>query len=265
MTALVWSYSDHEPGELWVHQSNGRRSWHTGLARRQPRAPERGPGADGQPRPATHQGARRPRPAGLGHAQRCGTGPLAHRRAAPRWPLGAWQRMALAGHGAVLASRGYLVIEPEFRAALATVRRTSLPAGSNGARPCRTTWPTPRCGHARGLANDKACVAGASYGGYSTLMGLVKHPELYRCGSLIAVADLDLFIQGSWLVDDDVSDVGPQVQPARPDRRPGEGRRHDRRQLALQTGRAHQGALAAGLWRERSARPWPTARGCATR
>ena len=37
-------------------------------------------------------------------------------------------------------------------------------------------------------------------------MGLVKHPELYRCGvAWLAVTDLELLLKGSWWVDDDTS------------------------------------------------------------
>ena len=33
--------------------------------------------------------------------------------------------------------------------------------------------------------------AGASYGGYSTLMGLIREPEMYRCGvAFAAVSDI---------------------------------------------------------------------------
>jgi dipeptidyl aminopeptidase/acylaminoacyl peptidase len=61
----------------------------------------------------------------------------------------------------------------------------------------------------QGLASDKACIAGASYGGYSTLMGLVKDPQLYRCGvAWVALADLKLYLSGSWWITDDISSTG---------------------------------------------------------
>jgi dipeptidyl aminopeptidase/acylaminoacyl peptidase len=56
----------------------------------------------------------------------------------------------------------------------------------------------------QGLASDKACIIGGSYGGYSTLMGLAKDPGLYRCGAAwMAVSDLALMVEGSWWVSDD--------------------------------------------------------------
>jgi dipeptidyl aminopeptidase/acylaminoacyl peptidase len=58
-----------------------------------------------------------------------------------------------------------------------------------------------------GLASNKACIAGASYGGYSTLMGLVRHPELYKCGvAWLAVTDPSLLLKGAWNVIDDLDD-----------------------------------------------------------
>jgi dipeptidyl aminopeptidase/acylaminoacyl peptidase len=61
----------------------------------------------------------------------------------------------------------------------------------------------------QGLAGGAACIVGGSYGGYSTLMGLIRHPELYRCGSAwVPVTDPFLFLEGSWWVSDDISDHG---------------------------------------------------------
>ncbi|KQV92277.1 MULTISPECIES: alpha/beta hydrolase family protein [unclassified Roseateles] len=83
-----------------------------------------------------------------------------------------------------LANRGYLVIEPEFR-------------GSEGYGEHHENLGRKQWGQAmqadladaaqwavdKGLADPKRiCVAGASYGGYATLMGLVRNPELFRCG-----------------------------------------------------------------------------------
>lgn len=42
-------------------------------------------------------------------------------------------------------------------------------------------------------------------------MGLVRQPELYRCGvAWVAVADPLLQLKGSWWIDDDISDGGRQ-------------------------------------------------------
>lgn len=83
-----------------------------------------------------------------------------------------------------LASRGYVVIEPEFRG--------STGYGEAHARAGWKDWggamqddlvDALRFAGAQGWADVKrACIMGASYGGYATLMGLVKDPDVYRCG-----------------------------------------------------------------------------------
>lgn len=106
-----------------------------------------------------------------------------------------------------LASRGYVVIEPEFR-------------GSTGfgSRLFRAGWKqwglamqddiadAAQWAVKQGWADgQRMCIAGASYGGYATLMGLIKHSELFRCGVAWAgVSDIDLLYSNDW---SDASDV----------------------------------------------------------
>src|SRR5438094_4057900 len=61
---------------------------------------------------------------------------------------------------------------------------------------------------AQGIADPKRiCIAGASYGGYAALMGLVKDGDLYRCGiAWSAVTDIELLFSGSWNFPSDLSD-----------------------------------------------------------
>ena len=106
-----------------------------------------------------------------------------------------------------LASRGYVVIEPEFRGSMGF-----------GSRLFRAGWKQWGLGMQddladsaqwavkQGFADEKRmCIAGASYGGYATLMGLIKHPELFRCGvAWVGVSDIDLLYSNDW---SDVSDV----------------------------------------------------------
>ena len=100
-----------------------------------------------------------------------------------------------------LASRGYVVIEPEFR-------------GSDGFgfKHFRAGWKqwglamqddvadAAQWAIKQGYADPKRiCVAGASYGGYATLMGLVRNPELFRCGvEWVGVTDIDLLYSITW-------------------------------------------------------------------
>ncbi len=112
-----------------------------------------------------------------------------------------------------LASRGYLVISPEFR-------------GSSGYGQAHERAGYKQWGQAmqddvadallwaqkQGLVDQRVCIAGASYGGYATLMGLIRHPDLYRCGvAWVAVTDPFLLLEGAFWVRDDTSDIQRQV------------------------------------------------------
>ncbi len=93
------------------------------------------------------------------------------------------------------ATRGYVVIEPEFRGSTgfgdawfrASFKQWGLAMQDDVADAAR--WAV-----ARGYANGKRiCIAGASYGGYAVLMGLARDGDLYRCGvQWVGVTDLDL-------------------------------------------------------------------------
>ena len=83
-----------------------------------------------------------------------------------------------------LASRGYVVIEPEFRGSTGYGDRLYRAGFRQWGQAMQddladaVQWAV-----GQGWVDAKrVCIAGASYGGYATLMGLVRHPELYRCG-----------------------------------------------------------------------------------
>ena len=109
-----------------------------------------------------------------------------------------------------LASRGYLVVEPEFRGSTgyggawfrAGLKQWGLAMQDDVAD--ATRWAV-----AQGLADPKrVCIAGPSYGGYATLMGLVRDPDLYRCGvAWVGVTDINLLYDLNW---SDLSDVWKQ-------------------------------------------------------
>jgi dipeptidyl aminopeptidase/acylaminoacyl peptidase len=108
-----------------------------------------------------------------------------------------------------LASRGYAVLEPHYRGS------TGL-----GARHYRAGWKQwglrmqddladgARWAIAQGIAaSRRVCIAGASYGGYAALMGLVNDPDLYQCGvDWLGVTDINLLYTGTWIDDSDLSD-----------------------------------------------------------
>ncbi|MET0982566.1 MAG: alpha/beta fold hydrolase, partial [Telluria sp.] len=126
-----------------------------------------------------------------------------------------------------LASRGYAVLEPDFRGST-----------GYGIKHFRAGWKQwglamqndiadgARWAVAQGFADPKRiCIAGASYGGYATLMGLVNDPDLYKCGiNWVGVTDINLLYDGHWSFTSDLSEewkvygmpdlIGDQVRDA---------------------------------------------------
>jgi len=108
-----------------------------------------------------------------------------------------------------LASRGYAVLEPEFRGSLgfgikhfkAGFKQWGLAMQDDIADGVQ--WAV-----GKGIADgSRVCIAGASYGGYATLMGLVKDPGLYKCGiNWVGVTDIKLLYNGGWTFTNDTSD-----------------------------------------------------------
>ncbi|MFG6433384.1 S9 family peptidase [Roseateles sp. LYH14W] len=209
MVAMVRSFSDRDPGRFYLFQGKpaaGEKAWTDMGARREGVKPQEMASVDLQ-RIKARDGLEVPvwitRPANT-------TGAL------PAVVLvhgGPWVRGGTWGWDAdaqFLASRGYVVIEPEFRG--------STGYGDAHFRASFKQWGLAmqddvtdalRWAQKQGIASDKACIAGASYGGYSTLMGLVRDPDLYRCGvAWLAVTDLDLYAAGSWWVRDDIGATG---------------------------------------------------------
>ncbi len=113
------------------------------------------------------------------------------------------------GESQFLASRGYLVVKPEFRGSEgygsdlrnAGNRQWGLKMQDDIAD--ATLWAA-----AQGLEDPKrTCIAGASYGGYATLMGLVRYGDLYQCGAAwAAVTDINLMYDIYW------SDAGDEYK-----------------------------------------------------
>ena len=93
----------------------------------------------------------------------------------------------------VLAAAGYAVFQPEFRGSAGFGRKFEQ-AGYRqwGLAMQDDITAGVKAMIARGVADPaRICIYGASYGGYAALWGLVKTPELYRCGvSLAGVTDI---------------------------------------------------------------------------
>ena len=100
-----------------------------------------------------------------------------------------------------LTARGYAVLQPQFRGTTGF-----------GAAHFRAGWrqwgkamqtdvaDATRWAIAQGIADPKRiAIAGASYGGYATLMGLLRDPELFRCGvAWVGVTDLEMLYSVNW-------------------------------------------------------------------
>jgi dipeptidyl aminopeptidase/acylaminoacyl peptidase len=99
------------------------------------------------------------------------------------------------------ASRGYRVLEPEFRG-----------SAGYGWRHFHAGWKqwglamqddladAVQWAARQGLIDPaRVCIVGGSYGGYAALMGPIAHPGTYRCAaSLAGVTDIDLMYSVSW-------------------------------------------------------------------
>jgi dienelactone hydrolase len=99
----------------------------------------------------------------------------------------------------ILASRGYAVLRVNFRGS-AGFGRAFMEAGYRqwGRRMQEDVIDATRWAQASGKVDaGRACIWGASYGGYVSLMAAVQTPEQYRC--VIASAALsDLNLQWKW-------------------------------------------------------------------
>lgn len=100
-----------------------------------------------------------------------------------------------------LAARGYAVLEPEFRGSVgygealfrAGWKQWGLAMQDDIADGVK--WAVDQ-----GLVDPRrVCIAGASYGGYAVLMGLVNDPQVYRCGvDWVGVTDIELMYTARW-------------------------------------------------------------------
>jgi dipeptidyl aminopeptidase/acylaminoacyl peptidase len=204
---LVLSYSDRDPGRLllWRQADNGGKGAWQGVSTVRPDIkPQQMAGTDLH-RIRARDG--RDLPVWVTNATGADKAPLpavvlVH---GGPWVRGrSWNWQALPQY---LASRGYVVIEPEFRG--------SEGYGVDHLRAGFKQWGQSMqddvadallWARQQGMANEAACIVGGSYGGYSALMGLVRHSDLYRCASAwVAVTDPFLYLEGSWWVDDEIS------------------------------------------------------------
>jgi dipeptidyl aminopeptidase/acylaminoacyl peptidase len=98
------------------------------------------------------------------------------------------------------ASRGYTVLEPNFRGSsgygfdfeMASIKNWGGAMQDDLAD--AALWLTTN----HNIGESKLCIIGASYGGYAALMAAVKQQDIFRCaGSFAGVADLELIVKKS--------------------------------------------------------------------
>ena len=100
-----------------------------------------------------------------------------------------------------LASRGYLVVEPEFRGSLG-YGETWFRAGWRqwGLKMQDDMTDAAKWAVSKGLADaNRVAIAGGSYGGYAAMMGLIKEPSLFKAGlNFVGVTDIELLYTIGW-------------------------------------------------------------------
>ena len=96
-------------------------------------------------------------------------------------------------HAQFFASRGYAVLQPDFRGTQGYGQKHfEASFGEWGYSMQDDITDGVEWLIKQGIADkNRICLFGGSYGGYATLWGLIKTPDLYRCGvAYVAVSDI---------------------------------------------------------------------------
>jgi dipeptidyl aminopeptidase/acylaminoacyl peptidase len=102
---------------------------------------------------------------------------------------------------AYLASLGYAVLEPEFRSSRGWGKALFEAGWKQWGRAMQddlndgVDWLAKQ-----GIADPKrACIMGASYGGYAVMMGLARDPDRWKCGiNYVGVTDINYYFTVTW-------------------------------------------------------------------
>lgn len=110
-------------------------------------------------------------------------------------PHGPYDRWGFNADVQLLASRGYAVLQPNFRGS-GGFGRAFEEAGYRewGGTMQDDVTDATKWAIEQGIADpERICLYGASYGAYASLMGVAKEPELYRCAmGFVGVYDLEM-------------------------------------------------------------------------
>jgi dipeptidyl aminopeptidase/acylaminoacyl peptidase len=109
--------------------------------------------------------------------------------------------------GQLFASRGYAVVVPNFRITPGLGNKIYTAGfGTIGRQMSEDHEDALQWAIEAGYADPKrACISGASYGGYASLQAMVKTPELFKC-AVAGLAVTDLVFQNTSRETDYVSD-----------------------------------------------------------
>lgn len=189
---LVFARSDREPGTYYLYEAATGKVER--LFRQRPWLDTRSMGRRDFVRVPSRDGKRIPTWLTL---------PPDFKKGAPRPAVvlvhgGPWSRggsWVWSDEAQFLATRGFVVIEPEYRGS-AGFGKDWYEAGFKqwGLAMQDDVADATRWAAANGYAQPgRVCIVGTNYGGYSALMGLARDGDLYRCGVTMAgVTDLDL-------------------------------------------------------------------------
>ena len=117
---------------------------------------------------------------------------IVHPHGGPHGPRDSW---GYSNTVQVLANRGYAVLQVNFRGSGGYgADFTSLGYRNWGTTMQDDVTDATLWAVKEGYADrNRICLFGASYGGYATLQGLVREPDLYQCGvSYVGVSDLPM-------------------------------------------------------------------------
>ena len=125
-------------------------------------------------------------------------------------PFGIWDNWGFDSDTQLLASRGYAVLQVNFRGS-GGYGYEFMRAGYRewGGKMQDDVTDATRWAIEQGIADPhRVCIYGASYGGYAALEGTVKEPELYNC----AIGYVGIYDLRAWAANSDVARTrsGPQ-------------------------------------------------------
>jgi dipeptidyl aminopeptidase/acylaminoacyl peptidase len=201
---VVFSSSDRQPGEYFLYDREAATLEKIGAAR--PWIDENTQGRRSFHRVKTRDGLEMPvyvtHPVGSVEGTPLPTVVLVHGGPYMRGSSLRWDAEAQ-----FLASRGYRVLQPEFRGTEGYGFK-HFQAGWKqwGGRMQDDLVDAVQWASREKLADaSRVCVVGASYGGYAALMGPIAHPGAYRCAASFAgVTDIGLMYS---IIHSDISDV----------------------------------------------------------